>query len=235
MNKKLLIIISTHGNEAIGMDAVKKLKEKKLNKYFDVLIANPKALKQNTRFIDCDLNRYYPGEKNSTIYEKRKAYENLKIARQYKYIIDIHEASKGMDDFVIIPREKLGNKFPIEFIDLEKVLLWPEPKGSISELLDNAIELEFGSKNRDRNNMSLKAMKIIEDFINNIYFDKKIFKQKKYYYVYGELFLRDCLVDYNCFVDFEEVNNGGEIFLPLLTKQYLEKDGIICYKIKRVK
>ena len=48
-------------------------------------------------------------------------------------------------------------------------MFWPDPKGPISEVLENAIEFEFGSKDRDRKEMVDKLRGVLEDFIDNIY------------------------------------------------------------------
>jgi succinylglutamate desuccinylase len=233
MKKEILIIVATHGDEKIGTEVVKRLQEKKLNNFFDFLIANPKALKIGKRFIEKDLNRVYPGKKYSKYYEEKLAYKNLVIAKQYRYVIDIHEASEGKDDFIIVPKEKLPTKFPLKYIELEKVLLWPDPKGPISQILNNAIELEFGAKNRGRDEMIIKAANIIECFIDNIYSKRRSIKikTKKIFYVYGVLKINDFSGGLGNLKDFKQAKNNGELFLPLLVGQYA-KLGIVCYKMK---
>ena len=231
-NKKILIIAGTHGNEKIGIELIKKLKLKKLGGDFDYLIANPVALREEKEFIDVNLNRVYPGNENSLLYEERLAYKNLKVARKYRYIIDIHEASKGKDDFIIIPKKKVSKLFPVRLIDLKKIILWPDPKGPISEVLENAIELEFGMKGRDRVEVIDKAFRIIENFIekvsgNNL---EEQNKKQEVYYVYGKLMEENFSGDINDLVDFEKTLNGKEEFYPLLTKQYMKYD-IVCYKM----
>ncbi|MFA6421859.1 MAG: succinylglutamate desuccinylase/aspartoacylase family protein [Candidatus Buchananbacteria bacterium] len=233
MKKQILFIIATHGNEKIGIEAVKILENKGLEKYFDVLIANPKALEKNVRLIEADLNRSYPGDAKSKIYEERIAFENFKIAKKYRYIIDLHEASQGTDDFIIMPRKKLSKTFPLEFINLKKVLLWPDPKGPISQILKNAIELEFGSKNRPRKLIINRCTLILENFIKNIHQlpDNKITGNKKIFYVYGKL-LTNKNIELKL-IDFKKVKIEKEKFYPLLTNQYI-KDGIACYKMKKL-
>lgn len=227
MNKKTLIIIATHGNEKIGFKVVENLRKLGLKKKFDFIIGNPRAFKENKRFSEADLNRSYPGNKNSLIYEERLAYKNLQTARKYRWIIDIHEADQGKDDFVIIPREKM-NRFPIKKISLQKVLLWPDPKGPLGQFVDNEIELEFGVKNRNRKELEQTATKIVQNFL----LGKKAKDKKEIYYVYGKLFAKNCKRDITNLVDFQKTKINKEQFYPLLVGQYL-KLGIICYKMKR--
>lgn len=237
-DKKLLLIAATHGDEKIGVEVIERLNNKGYQEQFDYLIANPKALRKNIRFIEADLNRSYPGEKTSPFYEKRKAYDNLKLAKKYRYIIDIHETDGGISDFIIIPKEKISGLFPLQFIDLKKAVLWPNPKGPISQVLDNAIELEFVMKNRSRKEVVAKATDIIEKFLarielvgRNDKFDCDV-SDRKIYYVYGKLLTKEIVCSDNL-KDFEKAEIRNEEFYPLLIGQYL-KEGIVCYKMKKI-
>lgn len=239
MIKKLLIIAATHGDEKIGVEAVEMLQKKGYKKRFDCLTANPRAFKKNIRFIEVDLNRSYPGEKNSPFYEKRKAYKNLELAKKYKYIIDIHETDGGASDFIIIPKEKITKLFPLQFIDLEKVVLWPDPKGPLSQILNNAIELEFTMKNKSRGGVAEKAARIIEKFLDRIELvgcDGNLncdISDKEIYYVYGKLLVKEKIGSDNL-RDFKKTKVGNEEFYPLLIGQYLS-EGIACYKMRRIR
>lgn len=231
--KKLLIIIATHGDERIGFEAVEILKEMGYDKYFDYLVANKKAFERNKRFVDADLNRSYPGSRYSRYYERRMAYKNLLVAKKYKYVMDIHEASMGTDDFIIVPKKRIPKIFPLEYIKLDKLLLWPNPKGPISQVLENSVELEFGAKSRNRNGMIRKAAFVMKNFIDNMNNEGgKIFENKETFYVYG--FLRVAGSGKNeKLIDFMETEIEGEKFLPLLVGQY-SSSGIICYKMRKI-
>ena len=226
--KKILFIVATHGDEKIGVEVIERLRTKKLDRFFDYLVANPKALRKRSRFIDVDLNRSYPGVKNSKLYEKKLAYENLQKAKKYQYVIDIHEASSGINNFIIAPRKTIGGKKLIDLINLKFVLLWPKPKGPLGGFLKNSVELEFGMKNKERRSIIDFAEKIVEQFIKNVYSDKPFSKGKKIFYVYGKLLKNN--FPNKKIVDFKEAELNGEKFYPLLTGQYL-KEGILCYKM----
>jgi|GEM_PF-2948011 len=68
------IIVGVHGDEKSpvkGLSLLKKyLKNKKINKGFQVIMANEEALRLNKRFIDKDLNRSFPGSNNGCLEEK---------------------------------------------------------------------------------------------------------------------------------------------------------------------
>jgi hypothetical protein len=233
MKKKLLIICATHGNEKIGLEAMAELRRKNLSDYFDCIVANAEALKKNIRFVDCDLNRCYPGDKASTLYEKRRAAEILEIAKDYEYVIDMHEVSSGTEDFIIIAKDRMCQTFPVELVNMHTVLLWPDPKGPLGEILENEIELEFGVKGRDREEVIAKAVEVLEEFIGKIYSEetKQWPSSKEIYQVYGKLMIDDFKKDINPLKDFVETEVGEERFYPLLVGQYLE-DGIVCYKMR---
>ena len=233
MKTKLLIIVATHGNERIGLEVVKRLKRIGLGGFFDVLVGNPRALAQNTRFIDKDLNRSYPGNSRSKFYEERLAARNLKTARRYDLIIDLHEASAGRDDFIIMPRSKLSNKFPIELIDLRRVLLWPKPKGPISEVLSNSVELEFGMKGKNKAAVVDKATRIVALFIKRLGNKQNIIVRKDIYRVFGYLPVAQKMPSTVVLKDFRKVRVDGFDFYPLLVDQYLDL-GIKCYKMRKI-
>jgi hypothetical protein len=231
MKKKILLIVATHGDEKIGIEVVQNLK--KLKDYFDVLIANPKALKAEKRFIDNDLNRSYLGNRYSASYEEQRACKNFQVAKKYQFVIDLHEASSGRDDFVIIPRDRAGEKFPLSWIGLNKVLLWPFPRGPIGQFLDGSIELEFGMKDRERAAVVGKATKIVGDFIAVITEQKVLRETKKdWFYVYGEKSLKE-IKNIDQYLDFEKTKINNEEFYPLLVGQYA-KEGIAFYKMKKL-
>jgi hypothetical protein len=235
MKKKILIIAATHGDEKIGLEVVEKLKNRGLEKYFDYLIANQKAFKKNVRFVDFDLNRAYPGDKNSKLYEKQRAYEILKIAKAYPCVIDIHEANKGINNFLIIPKEKINNKKLIKLVDLNIVLLWPDPKGPLGQVLDNIIELEFGMRGKNRKIVVSAAEKIVKNIIKRIYKIGAEYSpiKKSLYYVYGKLMDKDKPKKLKL-KDFKLAKINDEKFYPLLCGQY-PKLKIACYKMEFLK
>ena len=235
MKKKLLIIGAIHGDERIGPDAVAILKRKGLGKYFDFVLGNPRAWKEKKRFCEIDLNRSFPGRKYSRIYEERRAFEIFSVAKKYQYVIDVHEARCGKGFYMIAAREKIGGKFPVEWVDMDKILLWPNPKGASSELLGQSIELEFVIK-KDRKEVTKQAVEILEKFIRkmeNLPTDKINNQKRGIYYVYGSIDIDEARKSWKKLKDFKATKYQEEDFIPLLVGQYL-KYGVVCYKMKKL-
>jgi aspartoacylase len=55
---KILIIGGLHGNEPLGINLVKQVQEIR-NPNLQAIFGNPKAIEQNVRFVQQDLNRVF--------------------------------------------------------------------------------------------------------------------------------------------------------------------------------
>lgn len=232
---KTLFILGTHGDEKIGAYVIKLLEQdnKEIASY---VIGNPKAFKINKRFIDIDLNRIYPGEKKSKYYEKKQAFKNLKIANKYKYVIDIHEAKKSKHNFIIIPKRNITKDVSdlLNFLSVRDIVFWPstmgKKSGPISQVIDNGVEIEFGTKGMI--NKSSKIKNFLDQFMDHISNNKKVKIKRNYFFVYDKLSLDD--FEGKKIEDFRKKIFKGETFFPLLVDQYLTDD-IKCYKMKKIK
>lgn len=82
-----------HGNEPLGVDMVGLLRANPLPG-IDSMLANPRAVKAGTRFIDEDLNRVFPGSRSGT-YEQRRAGVIMRKALLYDLVLDFHNTQAG--------------------------------------------------------------------------------------------------------------------------------------------
>jgi succinylglutamate desuccinylase len=80
-----------HGDEPCGRKAIEKFKksEYKLEKPVKLIVANEKAAEKNVRYIDCDLNRNFPGDPESSQHEERLAADILEEVQGLK-TLSIH-------------------------------------------------------------------------------------------------------------------------------------------------
>lgn len=86
---RVLVMGGMHGNEPLGIDIV-KLFQKNPVKNVNTVLANDLATKANSRFVEQDLNRSFPGDCDSNNYEPRRAAQLLALANKYDIVIDFH-------------------------------------------------------------------------------------------------------------------------------------------------
>ena len=95
--KTLSIFCGVHGNEKAGVYAVKRILKnisiKKGMVYF--VFANPKAIKENKRFIDKNLNRCFLDKQNGNSYEEKRAKELIGILEDSDALLDVHASNSS--------------------------------------------------------------------------------------------------------------------------------------------
>lgn len=160
--RKVLITGGTHGNELTGVYLVKKfLRNKNIlqKKTFatDAFIANKKAVQQNKRYIDQDLNRSFL--KDDLANNKLQNYENclardiqkkLTKKNSYDFLIDLHTSTANMGITIIISsRDKLAflvaSSIQAETKNV-KILVISEKleKSALSSIFKSSLEIEIG-------------------------------------------------------------------------------------------
>ncbi len=94
---KILIDACIHGDEVAGSFACDTVM-----RHINILEGtvgfipkvNIKAFMMNVRGVNVDLNQVFPGDKNSTLYEERLAYDFMNFVDEFRpdYVINLHEA-----------------------------------------------------------------------------------------------------------------------------------------------
>lgn len=166
---KIAIVGCVHGNELIGEKVMKKIRNLDIKKgQLATIIANEKAMKKGARFIDTDLNRSFPGNKNGTL-EEEIAFKLLDILKNYDFIIDIHSTTTDTKSLIIITRLNSKIKKILRFLKPKRIALMP-PKFSRHSLSYNAkmcVSFEYG---KDKSAKALKeTIKDIKNLL--LYFD----------------------------------------------------------------
>ncbi len=159
---KVVIVCCLHGTEHYGLDVAKKLSSK-----IPYLLGNRKAFDKKVRFIDSDLNRCFPGNKNGN-YEERIAFQLTKKLKSFDYVIDLHSSSNYCPLFGIITKP---NDKKINFakkLGLKMLVIMPKCFASGKALVDFAkcgISLEIGP--HDFKDNQEKVLEKINNFLNN--------------------------------------------------------------------
>ncbi len=234
--KNLLFIGGTHGNESIGVDALRDLETRSSG--FDWIIGNPRAFEAGTREFEGDLNRSAPGDLESPQFAKRRAAEIMKLSQEYRWTIDLHGTISATDIFIIITNPKPENIRLARRLRIPNIVFWPsfssELFGPLSEYVPCGLEIECGPKDVPR--VREQLVSILEDFIQRTNIDPEaddsgIDPQTTFYEVYGSL--KDVSMT-DALQDFVEINLKGEAFFPLLVGRYQERNGITCYKMRLI-
>jgi len=92
---KYITIGGLHGNEPLGIDVVPKIQ--RLNQdWLQAEYGNPRAIQDNVRFTQTDLNRVFPGDVGGD-YEQRRAVELMQTCQNFDFVLDFHN-THGLDN-----------------------------------------------------------------------------------------------------------------------------------------
>lgn len=234
--KPLLFIGGTHGDEPIGVDALREL-ETRIDD-FDWIIGNPPAFQAKTREFEGNLNRSAPGDIQSTKFAVRRAAEIIRLSQSYRWTIDLHGTTAATGIFVIVTNPTRKNLELALRLRIPRIVIWPsfspELSGPLSEYVPCGVEIECGPK--DMPKVRERLVLILENFIRRMNTDQDEYIQKyiehaTLYEVYGSL-TNAKLVD--TLEEFTETSISNECFFPLLVGQYQGLNGITCYKMRRI-
>lgn len=185
----IAVVGCLHGNELVGQKIIAELKKLKIIKgQLKTIIANPKAILANKRFIDQDLNRSFPGNQNSKSLEEKLAVNILKKISPSDYVIDIHSTTSDTKDVIIIKKTNAMIDKMISIINPSKVVLMPKNYGDGSLInFCSGISIEYGKdKNKDTFTKSLNDIKRLMSNLGMIEDNSpKIINKTKFYKVFG--------------------------------------------------
>ncbi len=89
----ILIIGGLHGDETLGIDIVKLLRQKPIANVVGIF-GNPSAIATNTRYADVDLNRVFPGKADGNLEENRAVQVmNIVNTGNFDVILDFHNTT----------------------------------------------------------------------------------------------------------------------------------------------
>ncbi len=145
---KIAVVCCLHGTEPYGLEVVKRLPVA-----VSFFIGNKKALRENKRFIESDLNRCFPGDKFGN-HEEKLAYGLINKLREFEYVIDIHSSSNNCPLFGIITKPDKEKIELAKKLGLKKLVIMKKSIASGKSLIDFVkcgISLEIGPHQRFEN------------------------------------------------------------------------------------
>jgi predicted deacylase len=104
-NPEVSVVACLHGNEPSGKEAIDRTlsANHEFHEPVQFVVANEEAMTEDSRTVDSDLNRAFPGNPTADTHEKRLAPEVLKQVRDTK-VLDIHATNSTKQPFAITTR-----------------------------------------------------------------------------------------------------------------------------------
>lgn len=144
------VIYHIHGDEPCGLKAVERFKESdyQVRKPVKLVFANERAAEQNTRYTEADLNRSFPGDPESDLYEERLAAEIIEEVKDLA-CLNIHSTHSQPTPFGIVKDTKDETLDLAKSVGVENFALFEENSGSLDGLIDSVL-IEVGPQQSDQ-------------------------------------------------------------------------------------
>lgn len=158
------VVGSIHGDEPAGKKAIEKIlsSDIEFKKPVKFIIANEKALEQNKRYLEKDLNRAMPGNPESDIHEERLAHK-LKQEVEGTKLLDIHTTRSHPEPFATF---KSKEKDVIELISAANVqngVYFSDNSGTLIGQIEKGIIVEAGYQQTDQ--AIENSVEVIKNFL----------------------------------------------------------------------
>lgn len=161
---ELVVVGSLHGDEPAGKNAIQRLLEENhdFRKPVKFIIANEKALEKDERYVDCDLNRSFPGKKNSVHHEDRLA---VKITGEIKgkSVLDLHTTHSTEEPFATMEDTADDSMDFISSANVENAVYFPEDSGTMIHQAETGIIVETGPQGTEQ--AVEDAYKVLRNFL----------------------------------------------------------------------
>lgn len=180
----VLIIGGIHGDEPSGPYAIEKLREQiqedQLTKTIGFLIGNPRAIEQDVRYTEEDLNRVFKEEKlTGGSYESQLARSIRSLINTADSVLSIHSTQSFNEPFGLVSIELNHHiKRSLFKTSLSKAVRYPEEqhRGSLVQF-SNVLEIEAGyQKSQSAKN---NALRIAKEFLHAQYVYKEKHSEEK--------------------------------------------------------
>lgn len=232
--KRILIIGEQHGNERLGERIWRYISKyyPALTSDIEYMTGNPKAKRQNTRFIESDLNRSYIDGNDSPTYEQKRAQYILQSVRSgaYDYVLDLHTTTAEIASMFVTVRLEKTQRQVINASGISKIVFMPEHIGKQSLIgnVPQAISIEVNEKlARTR-----KFLEELSSLLGHLAGGGESDPQSRTVYYVDSLIANDVRLDGDVH-NFERTKQG---FYPILIgeKHYTQYQGFAANKAEDV-
>lgn len=162
----LVIVGSVHGDEPAGKRTIEKILEEDIEfkKPVKFIIANQRALNQNKRYLDLDLNSSFPGSEDSEKYEERLA-SRITGEIEGKTVLDMHTTQSSKEPFATFKSKDNATLELISDTGVERGICFPSESGVLIEQASNGIIVETGVQGTE--NAQKDAYRILKNFLKS--------------------------------------------------------------------
>lgn len=160
----------------------------------------------------------------------------MRIAQDYRYVVDIHGNYSKTGIFVIVTNPKAENISLAASLPIKKVVIWDSGvkrgMGPITQFVECGVEIECGPEKSLAIKKSL--FRILKQICQNQFksINIKDKNKKEWFRVYGKLVKEDVgLINKASLREFKKTKVDKESFYPLLIGEY---DEFVCYKMGKI-
>ncbi len=169
--KTIAIFAGVHGNEQVGVIALKKIIEEvdieRGKVYF--VFANPEAIEKNVREVNANLNRLFIRDENGNTPEHGRAKELMDILDESEALLDLHASnSRKTEPFIICRKEdaEVAGKLSVGIVSHGWDSLVPGSSDAYMSRQDKVgLCVECGSVMETETNLPL-TINIIKQFLS---------------------------------------------------------------------
>jgi succinylglutamate desuccinylase len=163
---RIAIVGCLHGNERLGTEVIGRLGDNPPSSCpLRLVVANEEAMALGKRFVDSDLNRSFPGNRNSGAHEERLAHALLAELNGCDFAIDVHSTTADTEPFAIATRLDKWTLRMLRAACVSKAVLMDPAIADGKSLIDhaNGISIEF-----NKATPAAEAERIVRNTIESI-------------------------------------------------------------------
>ena len=150
--KNILVIGCVHGDELIGEKVIKELRKLIiLNGTLVTVVANTRAMKAGTRFIDQDLNRSFPGDPQGN-QEEQLAYSLIPLLKEADVVLDIHSTTTDTTSAIILTKVNQSIRQLLSIFNPKRVVVMEKKVGktALTGFCKAGISFEYGKDKSEK-------------------------------------------------------------------------------------
>lgn len=161
---EIAVVGGVHGDEPCGLRAVEHLIETRpaVERPVKCIIVNEEALAANTRYLDADLNRVFPGDPDSDAHEERLAATLLAELRGCR-TLSLHSTQSYTNPFAVIDEDAAFARSVCPSLTLDAVVdASAFIEGRLIQYAD-VVEVECGYQGSEQ--AAANAITIVREFL----------------------------------------------------------------------